>query len=85
MPVILEFAGEKVSCRHLEIATGNVRIGDILVVNDRKLKVETVQRDCPYIENINRVFTHYVMRDEAGCLEMIRGFGKTKVDVWRIK
>jgi hypothetical protein len=85
MPVLISFAGEKVNCRHLEIATGNVRVGDILVVSGRKVRVETVQKNCPYIENLHRVFTAYVMRDEKNELVTSRGFGCTKIDVWRSK
>jgi hypothetical protein len=84
MPVMLTFAGEKLSCRHLEIATGNVRLGDIVMIEKKKMRVETVQTNCPYIENLTRVFTAYVLRDERGIQHFIRGFGSLKTDVWRV-
>ena len=78
------FAGETFDARHLECLAGNTKPGDIIVIGDVKFRVETVQRDCPYIENLNKTFINYVLRDELGNRHYTRSlFGK--VEVYRKK
>lgn len=74
------FAGESIDCRHLVTATGRIKPGDILVLGDKLLKVETNQRDCVRIENLRSYFTQWILVDEIGRKHYTRSlFGKLEV------
>jgi uncharacterized protein YaiI (UPF0178 family) len=74
------FAGKTFDARHLEIMASNARPGDIMVLGDVKFEVETCQKNCPYIENLTKVFTQFVLKDELGQRHYSRSiFGKVEV------
>lgn len=62
----INFAGRELDCRHLELATGSIKEHDIVVVDDAKLEVVAVTRNCPRLEALNKTFTAWLLEDESG-------------------
>lgn len=68
--MIVRFADKALDCRHLSLATGKLKLNDIVLYNGSKYVVETVQRDCYSWEG--KYFTNVLMRDETGARTDIR-------------
>lgn len=60
----IKFGNEVIDARHLSLATGSVRNGDLLVVNGKGYRVITIQRDCPIWESNKRTITMFTVEDE---------------------
>jgi hypothetical protein len=78
------FAGKSFDARHLVTTSGYVKPGDIIALgcksNQYLFEVETVQRDCPAIENLSHIFTNGVLKDETGQKHYTRSiFGKVEI------
>lgn len=75
------FAGQEVNVKRVETFPSRFKLNDFLVgPNGMLLKVVTVQRDCPYFENLNRSKTVVILETESGARVPINGmFGKYSI------
>lgn len=74
------FGNESFDARHLVIKAGSIKEGDILSIEGTLLKVETVQRGCPSIENLSHLFTSWVLNTATGDKVFTRSiFGDVEV------
>lgn len=64
--MVVSFGQKAIDCRHLTLATGQIRENDLLVVNGARFEVKSIARNCPHIENLSKVFTAALVRDEKG-------------------
>jgi hypothetical protein len=78
------FAGETVDARHIETYSGRLRPNDILMIANHKFRVETVQTNCPHIENLYYKFTNVILRAEDGSMIATREL-TGKVECYRPK
>lgn len=59
----VSFGTETINARHMDVATGSIRNGDLIHLNGELLRVLTVQRDCPMWESNRRTFTMFTCQD----------------------
>jgi len=62
------------------MATRYIRVGDFLQYNGEVHKVITVQRDCPYLENLNRRFVQFTLQKRDGTIVPARNI----VGTWKV-
>lgn len=57
---------EPVQCKHLKTLPSSIRCGDFILFNGELCRVETIQRDCPRIENLSSKFTMFTLKTRSG-------------------
>jgi hypothetical protein len=70
--VNVKFGDHFVNAKHMDVATGSIRNGDLLNLNGEILEVVTVQRDCPMWESRRRTFTMFTCKDAEQHMVPIR-------------
>jgi ASC-1-like (ASCH) protein len=68
----IKFGERFVNARHMDLATGSVKTGDLIHFNGELLEVVTVQRDCPMWESTRRTFTMFTCKDASQHMVPIR-------------
>lgn len=63
--MIIQFGTKAIDTRHMDVATGSIRNGDLIHVNGELLEVLTIQRDCPMWESNRRTFTMFTCKDAS--------------------
>ena len=59
----VQFGTKQVPAKHLDLATGSIRNGDLIALNGELLEVVTIQRDIPMWESNRRTFTMFTCQD----------------------
>lgn len=78
--MLVQFAQQVFDTRHLSLLPHKIMLGDIIVLNNTKFRVETIQRNCPSIENLGHMFTHWILRDENNAMVRSRGiYGRQEI------
>ena len=62
----IKFGNKEVDARHLALATGSVKCGDLMVTPKGMVEVITVQRNVPIWESNRRTITMFTTRDADG-------------------
>ncbi len=68
----VKFGQSSIPVKHMDVATGSIRNGDLLALNGELLEVVTIQRDIPMWESRRRTFTMITCRDAERHLVPIR-------------
>lgn len=58
--------------RECEVVPGQISEGDWLQYNLMLVRVKTIQKDCPRLENLNALFTMFTCESEDGTIVPIR-------------
>lgn len=72
----LTWGQKTLDCRHLQLKTGSIREGDIIVepATGARVMVKSIARNCPHIENLSKIFTAALVVDANGkCSHQIIG------------
>lgn len=81
--MVINWNGEGIDTKVIDVNAGRVKVGDFILNAGELKKVVTVQKACPYFENINHYFVNYVLEDALGNHTDKRA--NNKVQVYRRK
>lgn len=75
--------GEVLKTRNLQCYPRALRVGNFVLYRDEIMRVVTVQRDCPTIENCNRVFAMFTLAKRDGTIVPARNLCG-QLEVWKV-
>lgn len=64
--MVVSFGQKAVDCRHLTLATGQIRENDFVVLGGARFEVKSIARNCPHLENLNKLFTAVLLENAEG-------------------
>lgn len=76
--------GKSLEVKILEVPAHRIKVGDFTLYGGELMQVITVQKECPYLENIHRHFTQYTLQGRDGHIVPTRDLSNKK-EVYRVR
>lgn len=84
--MMISFGNAAIDVRHLMLQPKSIREGDFICYRGDLLKVVTIQRGCPRLENLGSDFTMFTLKAATGQVLPVREItGRTRFETYRPK